>query len=61
MKAHEPTGKRINDIQNREYEDDIGGGRWKYDSMSHFHLVHTPILVLDAMKIPKAKAAVDKK
>ena len=58
VEAHESTRQRVEPSQPRNHEDHIAGKG--YTSMTHYKLVHEFILMPQAMKIPDAKAAVDK-
>ena len=58
MEAHESTRKRLESSLPKGHEDHVAGKG--YNSMTHYNLVHKFILVPQAMKIPDAKAAVDK-
>ena len=53
--AHESTRKRFQETQKKHHEDHIAERR--YNSMSHYNLVHKHIPMPQA---PDAKAAVDK-
>ena len=58
VKADETSRKRLEGTQYKGHEDHIAG---KGDnSLQHYNLVHKFIPMLQAMKIPDAKAAVDK-
>ena len=58
MEASESTRMRMEESLPKYHEDHIAG---KGDnSLQHYNLVHTFILMRQAMKIPAAKAAVDK-
>ena len=58
LKASESTRLRMEESLPNYHEDHIAG---KGDnSLQHYNLVHKPILMPQAMKIPAAKAAVDK-
>ena len=58
MEAAESTRVRMGDSLPNHHEDHIAG---KGDnSLQHYNLVHEFILVPQAMKIPAAKAAMDK-
>ena len=52
------VNKKAHETQNEDPEDHIH--EEGFDSMSHKNLVRKHILMLQAMKIPSAKAAVDK-
>ena len=56
--AHESTTKRIGKTQQKEHEDHIAGRGIQF--VESLQSVHMFIPVLHAMKIPDAKAAVDK-
>ena len=56
--AHESTRQRIESVTNRSHEDHIAGKG--QNSISHYNKVHKFILMPHVMKIPVAKAAVDK-
>ena len=58
MEAHESTRQRLESSPPKDREDQIAGKG--YNSMTHYNLVHKVIPVPQAMKIPDAKAAVDK-
>ena len=58
VEAHESVRKRLEPTLPKDHEDHIAGKR--YNSISHCNLVHTFIPMPQAMKIPDAKAAVDK-
>ena len=57
VEAHESTRRRLERTQPKDDEDRIAGKG--FNSLSHFNLVHKFIPMLQAMKIPHAKAAVD--
>ena len=48
----------MTETESRDHEDHIAGEG--FNSLSHHNLVHKPVPILQAMKIPDAKAAVDK-
>ena len=54
-----PQGNEWNLLSTTNHEDHIAGEG--FTSMSHYNLVHKLIRMSQAMKIPDAKAAVDKK
>ena len=56
--AHESTRQRIESVTNRIHEEHISGKG--QNSVLHHNLGHKFIPILQAMKIPDAKAAVDK-
>ena len=58
MEAHESTRQRLESSLPKDHEDHIAGEG--YNSMTHYNLVHQFIPVRQAMKIPDAKAALDK-
>ena len=58
VEGHESTRKRLERTPPKDHEDHIAGKG--FNSLSHKNLVHKFIPVLQAMKIPDAKAAVDK-
>ena len=58
VEAHESTRERLESSPPKGYEDHIA--RKGYNSMTHYNLVLKFIPMLQAMKIPDAKAAVDK-
>ena len=58
VEAHESKRKRLESSLPKGHEDHIAGKG--YNSMSHFNLVHKIVPMPQAMKIPDAKAAVDK-
>ena len=58
MEAHESTRKRFESFYPKNHEDHIAGKGYK--SMSDYILVHKFIPMPHAVKIPNAKAAVDK-
>ena len=58
VESHESTRPRVELFQPKHHEDHIAG-RGK-TSMNHYNLVHKFILMPQAIKIPHAKAAVDK-
>ena len=57
VEAHESTRKRLESTLPRNHEDHIA--EKGLSSLSHHNLLHTFIPLLQAMKIPDAKAAVD--
>ena len=57
-KAHESTRQRLESSPPKDHEDHIAGKG--YNSMTHDNLVHKFSPMPQAMKIPAAKAAVDK-
>ena len=58
VESHESTRKRLEPTLPKDQEDHIEGKR--YNSISHYNSVHKFIPMPQAMKIPEAKAAVDK-
>ena len=58
VEANESTRKRMKGTQPKDHEDHIAGKGFK--SLSHYNLVHKFIPVSQGLKIPEAKAAVDK-
>ena len=58
VEAHESTRKRLECTLPRSHEDHIA--EKGYNSISHYNLVQKIIPMPQAMKIPDAKAAVDK-
>ena len=56
--SHESTRHRVESSQPKNHEDHIASK--ECTSMSHYNLVHKFIPMAQAMKIPDAKAAVDK-
>ena len=56
--AHESTRTRTGTTEPRDHDD--RSTEKGFNSLSHYNLVHTPISSHPAMKIPDAKAAVDK-
>ena len=58
VESHESTRQRAESVQSKIQDDHIAG-KW-FTSMSHYNLVHKFIPMPQAMKIPDAKAAVDK-
>ena len=58
VESHESTRQRVESSQPKNHEDHIAGKG--FTSMSHYNLVHKFIPMPQAMKIPDAKAAVDK-
>ena len=58
VEAYESTRQRLESSPPEDHEDHIAGEG--YNSMTHYNLVHKFIPMLQAMKIPDAKAAVDK-
>ena len=56
--AHESTRQRIESVTKRIHEEHIAGKR--QNSVLHYNFVHTFIPMPQAIKIPDAKAAVDK-
>ena len=56
--AHESTRQRTESVTKRIHEEHIAGKR--QNSVLHYNLVHKFIPMPQAMKIPDAKAAVDK-
>ena len=58
VEAHESTRPRMESVTKKNHEDHIAGKR--QNSMSHYNLVHKFTLMPHVMKIPDAKAAVDK-
>ena len=57
--AHESTRPRIESVTKRSHEDHHIAGKGQH-AVLHYNLVHTLIPMPQAMKIPDAKAAVDK-
>ena len=55
--AHELTRKRLESTLPGSHEDHIADNG--FNSMNHYNLVHKFVPMLQAMKIPDAKAAVD--
>ena len=58
VEADESMRIRMEGSQSKNHEDHISGKG--VNSLSHYNLVHKFIPVLEAMKIPDAKAAVEK-
>ena len=58
VEAHESTRQPLEPSLPKNHEDHIAGSG--YNSMSRYNLAHMFILMPQAMKIPDAKAAVDK-
>ena len=58
MDTHESTRQRLESSAPKDHEDHIAGKG--YYSMTHYNLVHKFIPISQAMKIPDAKAAVNK-
>ena len=58
VEADESTRKRLEGTLLKDHEDHIAGRR--INSLSHYNLVNKFILMLQAMKLPDARAAVDK-
>ena len=58
VESHESTRQREESLLSKTHEDRIAGKG--FTSMTHYHLVHKFIPMPQAMKIPHAKAAVDK-
>ena len=58
LEASEPTRLRMGNSIPHYHEDHIAGKG--ENSLKHYNLVHQFILMPQAMKIPAAKAAVDK-
>ena len=58
VESHESTRQRAESLLSKTHEDRIAGKG--FTSMTHYHLVHKFIPMPQAMKIPDAKAAVDK-
>ena len=58
LEAHESTRMRMGNSISSNHEDHIAGKG--ENSLQHYNLVHKFILVPQAMRIPAAKAAVDK-
>ena len=56
--SHESTRQGVESFQPRNHEDNIAGKR--FTSMSHYNLAHKSIPLPKVMKIPDAKAALDK-
>ena len=59
VESHESTRQRADSLQSKAHKDRIAGEG--FTSMTHYNLVHKFIPMPQAMKIPDAKAAVDKK
>ena len=59
VEAHESTRQRLESSPPKDLEENHIAGK-KYNSMTHFNLVHKFIPVPQEMKIPDGKAAVDK-
>ena len=59
VEAHESTRQRVEPSRPKSHEDHIAGKG--QNSMTHYNLTHKFIPMPQAMKIPDAKAAVDKK
>ena len=53
-KLHEVTRKRVPETQNKNHEDHMA--EREFNSMSHYNIVHKPILMPQATKIRNAKA-----
>ena len=58
MEAHESTRQRLESSLPKDHEDHIAGKG--FNSMTHYKLVQKFIPMPQAMKLPDAKAAVDK-
>ena len=58
LEVSEPTGLRMGESLPNHHEDHIAGKG--NNSLQHYNLAHKFILTPQAMKIPAAKAAVDK-
>ena len=58
VEAHEWTKTRIETTQRRDH-DDLSAAK-EVNSLSHSNIVHKPIPILQAMKIPDVKAQVDR-
>ena len=58
LEADESTRMRMGNSEPSNHEDHIAGRG--ENSLLHYHLVHKFIPMLQTMKIPDAKAAVDK-
>ena len=58
VEAHESTRRRLESTLLRNHDDHIA--EKGFDSLTHCNLVHKFIPMLQAMKIPDAKAALDK-
>ena len=58
VESHESTRQRAESLQSKVHADRIAGEG--FTSMTHYNLVHKFIPMPQAMKIPDAKAAVDK-
>ena len=58
VEAHESTRKRLESTPPRNHDDHIV--EKGFNSLTRYNLVHKFVLVPQAMKIPDAKAAVDK-
>ena len=59
VEADESTRKRMEGTLRKDHEDHIAGKG--INSLNHYNLVHKFVLMPQAMTIPEAKAAVDKK
>ena len=58
LEAHESTRQRVESVTKRMHEEHVAGKG--HHSVLHYNLVHKFIPMPQAMKIPDAKAAVDK-
>ena len=58
VESHESTRQRAASSQSKNHDDHIASKR--FTSMTHYNLVHKFIPMPQAVKIPDAKAAVDK-
>ena len=58
VEAHESPRKHLENSQSKDHEDRIA--EKGFNSLSHWNLVHKSIPMRQAMKIPDAKATVDK-
>ena len=58
VEAHESTRQRLESFLLKDHEDDIAGE--EENSMTHCNVVHKFIPLPQAMKIPDAKAAVER-
>ena len=58
VESHESTRRRTKSLLSKTHEDRIA---WKgFTSMTHYNLVHKFITMPQSMKVPNAKAAVEK-
>ena len=58
VESHEPTWQRAESLQSKNHEHHIAGKG--FTLMSHYNSVHKFIPIPQAMKVPDAKAAVDR-